>query len=116
MGRFLFLILFSCTFSLLFGMENQKKNLPSFKYLEVQGRISVILQEGTDYSAEIKSSLSEEDLNKLSFTSKGQSMIIKYIGVNFKELDITITLTLPTRLINPLTLMPANSLLLALIY
>lgn len=96
MGRFLFLILFSCTFSLLFGMENQKKNLPSFKYLEVQGRISVILQEGTDYSAEIKSSLSEEDLNKLSFTSKGQSMIIKYIGVNFKELDITITLTLPT--------------------
>ena len=96
MGRFLFLILFSCTFSLLFGMENQKKTLPSFKYLEVQGRISVILQEGTDYSAEIKSSLSEEDLNKLSFTSKGQSMIIKYIGVNFKELDITITLTLPT--------------------
>ncbi len=59
MGRFLFLILCSCTFSLLFGMENQKKTLPSFKYLEVQGRISVILQEGTDFSAEIKSSLSE---------------------------------------------------------
>ena len=96
MGRFIFLIFCSCTFSFLFGLENEEKTLPSFKDLEVQGRISVVLQEGTDFSANIKSSLSEEDLNKLTFTSKGQSMIIKYIGVNFKELDITIILTLPT--------------------
>lgn len=96
MGRCLFLILFCSTFSFLFGMENQKKTLPSFKDLVVQGRISIILQEGTDYSAEIKSSLSEEDLNKLSFTSRGQEMIIKYNGINFKELDITIILTAPS--------------------
>jgi len=96
MGRYLFLIFCSCTFSFLFGMENQKKTLPAFKELIVQGRISVILQEGTDYSADIKSSLSEEDLNKLSFTSRGNQMTIKYIGVNFKELDITITLTIPS--------------------
>jgi len=93
-----FLILFFClgSFSFLFGMENQKKTLPAFKDLVVQGRISVVLQEGTDFSAEIKSSLSEEDLNKLTFTSKGQSMIIKYIGINFKDLDIVITISIPT--------------------
>lgn len=90
---FILLIFFS---AFGYGMENQKKTLPSFKDLVVQGRISVILQEGTDYTADIKSSLGEEDLNKLSFTSKGNEMIIKYIGVNFKELDITITLTVPT--------------------
>ena len=82
--------------SLVFSLENQKKTLPSFKDLVVQGRISVILQEGTDFSADIKSSLSEEDLNKLTFINKGNEMIIKYVGVNFKELDITITLSVPT--------------------
>ena len=96
MIRILILSLLVFTSSLVFGLENQKKTLPSFKDLVVQGRISVILQEGTDYTADIKSSLSEEDLNKLSFTSKGNEMIIKYIGVNFKELDITIVLTVPT--------------------
>lgn len=96
MVRYLFLTLFLMTTSIYYGMENQKKTLPSFKDLVVKGRISVILQEGTEYSADIKSSLSEEDLNKLSFTSKGNEMIIKYIGINFKELDITITLTVPT--------------------
>jgi hypothetical protein len=95
MGRCIFLILCCSTFSFLFGMENQKKTLPAFKDLIVQGRISVIIQEGTDFSADIKSSLSEEDLNKLSFTSRGNQMTIKYIGVNFKELDITITLIIP---------------------
>lgn len=88
------LLVFSTT--LVFGLDNQKKTLPSYRELVVQGRISVILQEGTDYSADIKSSLGEEDLNKLSFTSRGNEMTIKYIGVNFKELDITITLTVPT--------------------
>lgn len=96
MGRYFLVIFCCCTFSALFGMENQKKTLPAFKDLIVQGRISVILQEGTDFSADIKSSLSEEDLNKLSFTSRGNQMTIKYIGVNFKELDITITLSIPT--------------------
>jgi hypothetical protein len=96
MVRYLFLTLLLMTTSIYYGMENQKKTLPSFKDLVVKGRISVILQEGTEYSADIKSSLSEEDLNKLSFTSKGNEMIIKYIGINFKELDITITLTVPT--------------------
>ncbi len=96
MVRYLSLTLLLMTTSIFYGMENQKKTLPSFKDLVVQGRISVILQEGTEYSADIKSSLSEEALNKLSFASKGNEMIIKYIGVNFKELDITITLTVPT--------------------
>ena len=96
MVRYLFLTLLLMTTSIYYGLENQKKTLPSFKDLVVKGRISVILQEGTEYSADIKSSLSEEDLNKLSFTSKGNEMIIKYIGINFKELDITITLTVPT--------------------
>ena len=96
MLRYLFLTFLILVSSVVIGMENQKKTLSSFKNLVVQGRISVILQEGTDYSADIKSSLSDEDLKKLSFNSKGDEMIIKYIGVNFKELDITITLTVPT--------------------
>ncbi len=96
MLRYIFLTLFMMISSLVFSLENQKKTLPSFKDLVVQGRISVILQEGTDFSADIKSSLSEEDLNKLTFINKGNEMIIKYVGVNFKELDITITLSVPT--------------------
>ena len=97
MLRNLFFTLFLFSSSLVFGMENQIKALSQFSDLVVQGRISIILKEGSDYSAEIKSSLSKEDLDKLTFTSKGSSeMIIKYVGINFKELDITITLTVPT--------------------
>ena len=96
MKRLILILLTIIGVTPVFGMENQKKTLSSFKDLVVQGRISVILQEGTEYIADIKSSLSEEDLQKLSFNSKGDEMTIKYIGVNFKELDITITLTVPT--------------------
>ncbi len=93
----LFLIIFTIFgVSPVFGWVNQTKTLPSYVELIVQGRISVILQEGTTFSADIKSSLTEEDLDRLSFTSKGNQMIVKYNGVNFKELDITITMTVPT--------------------
>jgi hypothetical protein len=93
-----YLLLFIVFFSLpvVYGFTSTKNNLPDYSELVVQGRISVILQEGTEFTEETKSSLSNEELEKLSFTKKGNQMIIKYSGVNFKELDITITLTIPT--------------------
>jgi hypothetical protein len=80
----------------VFAIENVKKTLPEYSFLTVQGRISVVLEEGSAYSAEIKTSLSQEEVDKISFISKGNQMIIKYAGISLKEIDMTIYLQVPS--------------------
>ena len=79
-----------------FGNEVIKKNLSDYSELVVQGRIAVVLEEGNQYTAEIKTKSADIDLDKLSFISRGKQMIIKYGGLNVKEVDITIVLQVPS--------------------
>jgi hypothetical protein len=95
MRKILMFLLFVAP-TLVWANDIVKKNLSDYSELVVQGRIAVILEEGTGYTAEIKTKSPDVDIDKLSFISKGKQMIIKYAGVNLKEVDITITLKVPT--------------------
>ena len=72
-----------------------KKNLSDYTQLIVQGRIPVILEEGKQYSAEIKIKSEDIDPEKIAFVSKGSQMIIKYTGLTLRELDMVIILKVP---------------------
>lgn len=72
-----------------------KKNLSDYTQLIVQGRMAVILEEGKQYTAEIKIKSQDVDPEKIAFVSKGSQMIIKYTGLSLKELDMVIILKVP---------------------
>jgi hypothetical protein len=96
MVKGLFLILFSILFTFdLKADEIIKKNLSDYTQLIVQGRMAVILEEGKQYSAEIKIKSQDVDPEKIAFVSKGNQMIIKYTGLSLKELDMVIVLKVP---------------------
>ncbi len=90
----IFFILVSISFDLK-ADEIIKKNLSDYTQLIVQGRIPVILEEGKQYSAEIKIKSQDVDPDKIAFVSKGSQMIIKYTGLSLKELDMVIVLRVP---------------------
>lgn len=91
------LILFTLTFTIFDVKADEiiKKNLSDYTQLIVQGRIPVILEEGKQYSAEIKIKSQDVDPEKIAFVSKGNQMIIKYTGLTLKELDMVIVLKVP---------------------
>jgi hypothetical protein len=90
----LFLILSFNAFQLR-ADEIIKKNLSDFTQLIVQGRMAVILEEGKQYTAEIKIKSQDVDPEKIAFVSKGSQMIIKYTGLSLRELDMVIVLKVP---------------------
>jgi hypothetical protein len=94
MNKIFIVTLFSLLFAPLFA-QSTSKNLPEFSELIVQGRISVILEEAKNYSADIKTSSPDIDLDKVTLINKGKQLIIRYAGVSIKELDVTITLHVP---------------------
>ena len=53
--------------ALVWANDIVKKNLSDYSELVVQGRIAVILEEGTGYTAEIKTKSPDVDIDKLSF-------------------------------------------------
>ena len=96
MVKGLFLILFSILFTFdLKADEIIKKNLSDYTQLIVQGRMAVIVEEGKQYTAEIKIKSQDVDPEKIAFVSKGNQMIIKYTGLSLKELDMVIVLKVP---------------------
>lgn len=90
-----FLIAFTACLQAV-AIDNIKKTLPDYSSLTVQGRISVVLEEGSAYTAEIKTSLGQEEVDKISFISKGNQMIVKYAGISLKEIEMTIHLQVPS--------------------
>ena len=96
MVKFFLLIIISFLFSFHSKADEIiKKNLSDYTQLIVQGRIAVILEEGKLYSAEIKIKSEDIDPEKIAFVSKGSQMIIKYTGINLRELDMVIILKVP---------------------
>ena len=92
-------ILISISFLFSFNLKADeiiKKNLSDYTQLIVQGRIAVILEEGKQYSAEIKIKSQDIDPDKITFVSKGNQMIIKYTGLTLRELDMVIVLKVPS--------------------
>lgn len=96
MAKGLFLILFCFLFTFnLKADEIIKKNLSEYTQLIVQGRMAVIIEEGKQYTAEIKIKSQDIDPEKIAFVSKGSQMIIKYTGLSLKELDMVVVLKVP---------------------
>jgi hypothetical protein len=91
---FIFFIFLANTFYVN-ADEIIKKNLSDYTQLIVQGRMAVILEEGKQYTAEIKIKSQDVDPEKIAFVSKGSQMIIKYTGLSLKELDMVIVLRVP---------------------
>lgn len=97
MFKSLIFILFLSLFNIsqVLADEIIKKNLSDYSQLIVQGRMAVILEEGKQYTAEIKIKSQDVDPEKIAFVSKGSQMIIKYTGLTLKELDMVIILKVP---------------------
>jgi hypothetical protein len=89
----LYLVLFNSVY--LKADEIIRKNLSDYTQLIVQGRMAVILEEGKQYTAEIKIKSQDVDPEKIAFVSKGSQMIIKYTGLSLKELEMVIVLRVP---------------------
>jgi hypothetical protein len=98
MYRSVFFLIFFLSFFNSFEIKADeiiKKNLSDFTQLIVQGRIPVVLEEGKQYSAEIRIKSDDIDPEKIAFVSKGSQMIVKYTGFTLRDLDMIIILRVP---------------------